>query len=193
MEVQTNLSHPLLGDLNALFGCFRTISWTFRALLPGGPRWHDIFGASKGRKSLGTRNCAHCLIWVGALRDYFWAVPRVVWKKAPRAMRATRGNTFETVLPSNESCESKTGCNRTPATVLSVPLTLEAQQQYFSYRAITCSDGIAKLFDNSFYGALHNYPFMLQDGVSHVPVKLSAKGVYRSILGECQPLCKGIA
>ena len=59
-------------------------------------------------------------------------------------MRAMRGNTLETVtistalwvhkklpqstvklvLPSNESYESKTGCNRTPATVLWVPLTI---------------------------------------------------------------------
>ena len=65
-----------------------------------------------------------------------WADPGVLWKKAPRAMRAMRGKTLETVpfnrtlaqstvklvLPSNESYESKTGCNRTLATVLWVPL-----------------------------------------------------------------------
>ena len=71
-----------------------------------------------------------------------WADPGVLWKKAPRAMRAMRGKALENrtistvlwvhkkppqstvklVLPSNESYESKTGCNRTPATVLWVPL-----------------------------------------------------------------------
>ena len=85
----------------------------------------------------------------GFYSDYFhglnWADPGVLWKKAPRAMRAMRGKTFETVpfqpyfgctksflkvlsnrlklvLSSNESYESKTGCNRTLATVLWVPL-----------------------------------------------------------------------
>ena len=72
-----------------------------------------------------------------------WAAPGVLWKKAPRAIRAMRGKTLENrtistvlwvhkklpqstvklVLPSNESYESKTGCNRTLATVLWVPLT----------------------------------------------------------------------
>ena len=76
----------------------------------------------------------------------FWADPGVLWKKAPRAMRAIRGKTLQTVpfkgistvlwvhqklpqstvsqaFPSNKSYESKAGCNRTPATVLWVPLT----------------------------------------------------------------------
>ena len=52
----------------------------------------------------------------------YWADPRALWKKAPRAMRAMRGN-VKLVLPSNESYESKTGCNRPLATVLWVPLT----------------------------------------------------------------------
>ena len=71
-----------------------------------------------------------------------WADPGVLWKNAPRATRAMRGKTLETVpfqpyfgctesflksavkrvLPSNESYESKTGCNRTLPTVLWVPL-----------------------------------------------------------------------
>ena len=71
-------------------------------------------------------------------RNDYWADPGVLWKKAPRAMRAMRGNrtistvlwvhkklpqsTVKLVLPSNESYESKTGCNRTLATVLWVPL-----------------------------------------------------------------------
>ena len=77
-----------------------------------------------------------------------WADPGVLWKKAPRAIRAMRGKTLRTVpfkgistvlwvhqklpqstvsqaFPSNKSYESKTGCNRTPATVLWVPLILE--------------------------------------------------------------------
>ena len=69
------------------------------------------------------------LVWGG------WADPGVLWKKALRAMRAVRGNALETlpfqpylgaqkkfpqstvklVLPSNESYESKRGCNHTPA------------------------------------------------------------------------------
>ena len=71
--------------------------------------------------------------------------PGVLRKKAPRAIRAMRGKTLQTVpfkgistvlwvhqklpqstvsyaFPSNESYESKAGCNRTPATVLWVPL-----------------------------------------------------------------------
>ena len=76
-----------------------------------------------------------------------WADPGVLWKKAPRAIRAMRGKTLQTVpfkgistviwvhqrLPrstvsqafsSNKSYESKAGCNRTPATVLWVPLIM---------------------------------------------------------------------
>ena len=76
-----------------------------------------------------------------------WADPGVLWKKAPRAIRAMRGKTLQTVpfkgistvlwvhqklpqstvsrpFPGNTSYESKTGCNRTPATVLWVPLNL---------------------------------------------------------------------
>ena len=64
-----------------------------------------------------------------------WADPGVLWKEAPRAMRAMRGKTLESVpfqpyfghkklpqttvklvLPSKESCESKKGCNRTQRT-----------------------------------------------------------------------------
>ena len=57
--------------------------------------------------------------------------PKVLWMKAPRAMRAMRGNALEAILtvlwvhrdlpqntikptlPSNETYESKTDCNRT--------------------------------------------------------------------------------
>ena len=86
---------------------------------------------------------ALCDQW--CLRAY-WADPGVLWKKAPRAIRAMRGKTLQTVpfkristvlwvqqklpqstvsqaFPSNKSYESKAGCNRTPATVLWVPLT----------------------------------------------------------------------
>ena len=75
-----------------------------------------------------------------------WADPGVLWKKAPRAIRAMRGKTLQTVpfkgistilwvhqklpqstvsqaFPSNKSYESKAVCNRTPATVLWVPLS----------------------------------------------------------------------
>ena len=75
----------------------------------------------------------------------FGLTPGVLWKKAPRAIRAMRGKTLQTApfkgistvlwvhqkLPqstvsqafqSNKSYESKAGCNRTPATVLWVPL-----------------------------------------------------------------------
>ena len=57
---------------------------------------------------------------------------------------------------------------------------LEAQQRYFSYRAIL----VAILSRDT-----------LQNGVSHrcVCVKLSAKGGYRTTLGECQPSLKSIA
>ena len=71
--------------------------------------------------------------------------PGVLWKKAPRAIRAMRGKTLQIVpfkgistvlwvhqklpqstvsqaFPSNKSYESKAGCNRTPATVLWAPL-----------------------------------------------------------------------
>ena len=68
--------------------------------------------------------------------------PEYCGKRPPRAMRAMRGKTLETVpfqpwfgctksflkvlsklvLPSNESYESKAGCNRTLPTVLWVPL-----------------------------------------------------------------------
>ena len=74
-----------------------------------------------------------------------WADPGVLWKKAHRAIRAMIGKTLQTVpfkgistvlwvhhklpqstvsqaFPSNKSYESKAGCNRTPATVLWVPL-----------------------------------------------------------------------
>ena len=71
-----------------------------------------------------------------------WADPGALWKKTLRAMRAIRGDALETVsfqpyfwvhrklpqstvklvLASNESYESKTGCNRTLATILWVPL-----------------------------------------------------------------------
>ena len=73
-----------------------------------------------------------------------WADPGVLWKNAPRAIRAMRGKTLQTVpfkgistvlwvhqmlpqstvsqaFPSNKSYESKAGCSRTPATVLWVP------------------------------------------------------------------------
>ena len=73
-----------------------------------------------------------------------WADPGRTVEKARRAMRAMRGKTLETVpfstvlwvhkklpqstiklvLPSNESYESKTGCNRTLATILWVPLNI---------------------------------------------------------------------
>ena len=76
-----------------------------------------------------------------------WADPGVLWKKAPKAIRAMRGKTLQTVpfkgistvlwlhqklpqstvsqaFPSNKSYESKADCNRTPATVLWVPLIL---------------------------------------------------------------------
>ena len=79
----------------------------------------------------------------------FWADPGVLWKKAPRAMRAMREKTLETVpfqpyfgctesflgstvklvLPSNESYESKTGCNPTLATVLRVPLKFKGEKK----------------------------------------------------------------
>ena len=81
----------------------------------------------------------------GFLAHQNWADPGVLWKKAPRAIRAMRGKTLQTVpfegistvlwvhqklpqstvsqaFPSNKSYESKTGCSRTPATVLWVPL-----------------------------------------------------------------------
>ena len=74
-----------------------------------------------------------------------WANPGVLWKKAPRAIRAMRGKALQTVpfkgistvlwvhqklpqstvsqaFPSKKSYESKAGYNRTPATVLWVPL-----------------------------------------------------------------------
>ena len=74
-----------------------------------------------------------------------WADPGVLWKNAPRAIRGMRGKSLQTVpfqgistvlwvhqklpqstvgqaFPSNKSYESKAGCNRTPATVLWVPL-----------------------------------------------------------------------
>ena len=77
-----------------------------------------------------------------------WADPGVRWKKAPKAIRAMRGKPPQTVpfkgistvlwvhqelpqstvsqaFPSNKSYESKAGCNRTPATVLWVPLIQE--------------------------------------------------------------------
>ena len=73
------------------------------------------------------------------------ADPGALWKKTLSAIRATRGTTLQTVpfkgistvlwvyqklpqstvsqaFPSNKSYESKAGCNRTPATVLWVPL-----------------------------------------------------------------------
>ena len=79
------------------------------------------------------------------LREIVWADPGVLWKKPPRAIRAMGGKTLQTVpfkgistvlwvhqrlpqstvsqaFPSNKSYESKAGCNRTPATVLWVPL-----------------------------------------------------------------------
>ena len=85
-----------------------------------------------------------------------WAEPGVLWKKAPRAIRAMRGKTLQTVpfkgistvlwvhqklpqstvsqaFPSNKSYESKAGCNRTPATVLWVPLIQASFLYPFSY------------------------------------------------------------
>ena len=52
----------------------------------------------------------------------------------------------------------------------------------------TCSDSIAKLFRAYFCGGIAQLSRdMLQNGVSHrcACVKLSAKGGYRTILGEC--------
>ena len=52
----------------------------------------------------------------------------------------------------------------------------------------TCSDSIANLFRACFYGGIAQLSRdMLQNGVSHrgACVKLSTKGGYRTILGEC--------
>ena len=65
---------------------------------------------------------------------------------------------------------------------------LEAQQRYFSYRAIL----VAIVSQNSFVLAFMGYRTIiarntLQNGVSHkcACVKLSTKGEYRTILGGC--------
>ena len=61
----------------------------------------------------------------------------------------------------------------------------------------TCSDSIAKLFRACFCGVSHNYrAFPCKMGYrTDVPVtvKLSTKGGYRTILGECEPPWKSIA
>ena len=51
----------------------------------------------------------------------------------------------------------------------------------------TCSDNIAKRFRACFYGYPAISRDMLQNGVSHscACVKLSAKGGYHTILGDC--------
>ena len=102
-----------------------------------------------------------------------WADPGVLWKKAPRAIRAMRGKTLQTVLfkgistvlwvhqklpqstvsqafPSNKSYESRAGSNRTPATVLWVPL-ISGQHSLFS---------VHKLFPQGFLE--FSYGFSLQ-------------------------------
>ena len=92
-----------------------------------------------------THGIAIASVW--HCQNHIWADPGVLWKKAPKAIRAMRGKTLQTVpfkgistvlwvhqkLPqstfsqafrSNKSYESKAGCNRTPATVLWVPLNI---------------------------------------------------------------------
>ena len=65
---------------------------------------------------------------------------------------------------------------------------LEAQQRYFFISRDTCSDSIAKLSRVCFLWGIAQWSRdTLQNGVSHgcVCVKLSTKGGYRTILGEC--------
>ena len=136
--------------------------------------WADLCGNShsRGRMSAGqtgqmtgqtghvpgtdgtqTRGCPTKILYVYWFFSFsitfnFWANPGVLWKKAPRAIRAMRGKTLQTVplkgistvlwvhqklpqstvsqaFPSKKSYESKAGCNRTPATVLWAPLNFD--------------------------------------------------------------------
>ena len=72
------------------------------------------------------------------------------------------------------------GVRKAPQCLSVLVSDLEAQQRYFSYRAIL----VAIVSQTSI---AHLSRDMLQNGVSHrcAFVKLSAKGGYRTILGEC--------
>ena len=67
------------------------------------------------------------------------------------------------------------------------PPTLEAQQRYFSYHAMLAAIVSQNSFAFVFVGIAQLLRDMLQNGVSHrcAYVKLSTKGVYRTILVEC--------
>ena len=71
---------------------------------------------------------------------------------------------------------------------------LEAQQRYFSYRAILVAIVSQKYFVLVLWGIAQLSRDTLQNGVSHrcACVKLSAKGGYRTIFGERQPPLKSI-
>ena len=101
-------------------------------------------------------------------RKYFWR-GGVLWNKARRAMRAMGGKALETLpfqlhfgctenflkalsnftvkvtLPSNKSNESKTGCNRTPATVLWVLIINSQHLNMVFLRAQCRQDGIFRV------------------------------------------------
>ena len=64
---------------------------------------------------------------------------------------------------------------------------LRAQQRYFSYRAILVAIVSQSTFVLVFRGIAQLSRDMSQNGVSHrcAFVKLSSKGGYRTILGEC--------
>ena len=77
-------------------------------------------------------------------------------------------------------------------------VVLEAQQRHFSYRVMLA----AIVSQNSFVlvfmgggGIAQLSRDTLQNGVPHrcASVKLSAKGGYRAILGECEPPLKSSA
>ena len=68
-----------------------------------------------------------------------------------------------------------------------VGATLEAQQRYFSYRAILATIVAQNYFVHAFVGITHLSRDMVQKGVSHrcACVKLSTNGGYRTMLGGC--------
>ena len=123
---------------------------------------------------------------IGIFESNVWAAPGVLWEKATRARsyhseRPCTGpfqpyfgcteklpqSTVRHVLPSNESYESKTGFNRTRATVLWVPLNVGSKMLFCTIFKGSC----ARLFLSQ---KKRVYPYPLGAGSARPNPKMGA-------------------